>query len=115
MLPGPIKDELTYDYNNWPVEYGAPWIDVDGDRKYTHSVDKPEFVGDEVLFHVSNDLDPLRTNWVYGSPPIGLEFQVTVWAYNSTDFLKDVVFKKYLFPEIKARLLVFNLCLFNNP
>jgi len=95
MLHGPIRDELEFDYNNWPVEYGAPWVDVDSDGIFNRSVDKPKFLGDETLYHVSNDLDPERTSFTYGSPPIGLEFQVTVWAHDTTDFLKDVVFKKY--------------------
>jgi len=96
LLPSPIRDKYEFNYNHWPVEYGAPWVDVDEDGLFTKNVNKPKFVGDEVLFHVSNDLDAERTNFVYGSPPIGLEFQVTVWAHNTSDFLKDVVFKKYL-------------------
>jgi len=97
LLPRtPIREAYEFDYNNWPVEYGAPWIDTDDDGVFTRGLDQPEFIGDEVLFHVSNDLDEIRTNFVYGSPPIGLEFQVTVWAHNTDDFLKDVVFKKYL-------------------
>jgi len=96
LPPGTLRDELDYDYNNWPVEYGAPWVDVDSDGIFTRNIDKPEFLGDEVLFHVSNDLNPDITEYVYGSPPIGLEFQVTVWAHKSYGFLKDVVFKKYV-------------------
>jgi len=92
----PDIEEYEKDYNEWPVKYGAPWEDVDGDGIFTRGIDTPKFVGDEVLFHVSNDLDPELTNFVYGSPPIGLEFQVTVWAHNTSDYLKDVVFKKYL-------------------
>jgi len=95
LLPSPIKDEYEFNFNNWPVEYGAPWIDVDGNGIFIRNVDKPKFIGDEVLFHVSNDLDPEATSFVYGSQPIGLEFHVTVWAHNTADFLKDVVFKKY--------------------
>jgi len=91
-----IRNKYEYDYNNWPVELGAPWIDVDGNGTFSREIDKPELLGDEVLFHVSNDLDPEITSFTYGSPPIGLEFQVTVWAHNTSDFLKDVVFKKYV-------------------
>jgi len=109
MPDGPIRDEYEYDFNNWPVEYGVPWIDVDGDGKFTRGVDEPQFVGDEVLFHVSNDLDPEITNSVYGSPPIGLEFQVTVWAHNTNDFLRDVVFKKYIMIN-KSGKTIENMC-----
>jgi hypothetical protein len=92
---GPWKDQYEYDYNNWPGKYGAPFIDVDNDSVFTQGVDQPEFIGDEVLFCVSNDLDPERTENTYGTEPIGLEFQTTVWGYNTENFLKDAVFKKY--------------------
>jgi hypothetical protein len=92
------EERLAYekDFNEWPVEDGAPWIDVDGDGIFTRDIDQPEFVGDEVLWYVSNDLDPYRSRGTYGSDPIGLEFQTTVWGYNRKNFLDDVVFKKYL-------------------
>jgi len=92
---GPIKDEYAFNYENWPGKYGAPFNDVDGDGKFTKGTDEPQFIGDEVLYFTSNDLDSEKTTSVYGSPPIGLEFHVTVWAYDTDDFLQDVVFKKY--------------------
>jgi len=93
---GPKKDALERDYNEWPVEDGAPWVDVDDDGVFTRGIDQPDFVGDEVLWFVSNDLDTNRTRRTYGSDPIGLEVQTLVWAYNESDYLKDVVFKKYV-------------------
>jgi hypothetical protein len=92
---GPWKDQYEYDYNNWPGEYGAPYVDVNEDGIFTRGEDQPKFVGDEVLFYIANDLDPERTNFTFGTAPIGLEFQTTVWGYNNEDYLKDVVFKKY--------------------
>ena len=92
---GEIKDEFQYNYDNWPGELGAPFIDVDLDGKFTKGIDKPDFIGDQVLFYVANDLDTAATNFFLGSNPIGLEFQVTTWAYENVDSLKDVVFKKY--------------------
>ena len=38
-------------------------------------LDKPEFIGDEVLYYVANDLNDSLTNHTFGSPPLGLEFQ----------------------------------------
>ncbi|MFC2084176.1 T9SS type A sorting domain-containing protein [Bacteroidota bacterium] len=92
---GKWKDQYEYDYNNWPGELGAPFIDTDGDGVFTSGIDEPNFIGDEVLFYVANDLDPSRTSHTYGSDPIGLEFQTSVWGFNTDDFLKDVVFKQY--------------------
>jgi len=92
---GPIKDRLEYDYNNWPGDLGAPYNDINGDGSFTKDTDTPKFVGDEVLFYVANDMDSAQTKFTYGSLPIGLEFQTTVWGFSRTDYLKDAVFKSY--------------------
>lgn len=96
LPPGPEKTDYELDYNEWPVEDGAPWVDIDGDGVFTRGVDEPEFVGDEVLWYVANDLDEARCSNTYGSPSIGLEFQTTVFGFNRTGDLGDMVFKKYL-------------------
>lgn len=95
QLPdGPEKQRLQYDLYNWPVDIGAPWNDVNEDGVYTPGIDTPKLIGDETLFYVANDLDTVRSRFTYGSDPIGLEFQTTVFGFNRED-LKDVVFKKY--------------------
>lgn len=88
------KQRLKYDYQNWPAELGAPWVDVNEDGIYTPGFDKPKVIGDETLWFVSNDLDTAATRYTYGSDPIGLEVQTTVFGFQRED-LKDVVFKKY--------------------
>ena len=93
---GPERDAFERDYNEWPVEDGAPWIDVDGDGNYTPGIDEPQILGDEMLWYVSNDLDSSRISNYYESYPIGLEFQVTTFAYYPQWLLDDVVFKKYV-------------------
>ena len=82
-------DEITGlnpDYNNWPYWDGAP---VDNDRK-------PFMCGDAQMWFVSNDLNSYRTTRLYGSRPIGLEIQTTVWAYSLNPLLNDVVFVRHL-------------------
>jgi len=95
LPPGPERDAYEKDYNEWPVADGAPWVDVNGDGVYTKGIDTPQFVGDEVLWYVANDLDPTRATRTYGSVPIGLEFQTTIFGFNRTGPLGDMVFKKY--------------------
>lgn len=73
---GPERDALEKDLNDWPVEDGAPWVDVDGDGVYTKGVDQPKFVGDQVLWFVSNDMDAGRSTFMYGTLPMGIENQV---------------------------------------
>jgi Secretion system C-terminal sorting domain len=90
---GDERDLLEYNYNNWPGEHGAPFNDLNGDGIFTKGVDEPEIIGDETLFYVANDLDSATTAFTYGSPPIGIEFQQTLFAYNTPE-LKDAVFKR---------------------
>jgi len=95
QLPQGIeRDRLEYDYLHWPVEIGAPFEDVNRDGVYTPGFDKVKFIGDETLWYVSNDLDTAQSRHTYGSDPIGLEIQTTVFGFQRED-LKDVVFKKY--------------------
>lgn len=52
-----------------------------------------EVLGDQMLFSVFNDLGSHKN--VYTLPPIGLEVQQTVWAYNRTDALGKTLFIRY--------------------
>ncbi|MGE5498478.1 MAG: FlgD immunoglobulin-like domain containing protein [Syntrophothermus sp.] len=92
---GAERDQLQKDYNEWPVSDGAPWVDVNKDGIYTAGVDRPHFIGDEVLWYVANDMDSVRTLRTYGKKPIGLEEQCTVYGFNKSDSLGNMVFKKY--------------------
>ena len=95
LPPGPNRDQYEQDYNEWPMEDGAPYIDVDGNGVYTPGVDTPQYVGHETLWYVANDMDPSRTTYTYGSTPMGLEFQTTIYGFNQANVLADAVFKKY--------------------
>ena len=90
------------DFQNWPIDQGAPWVDVDGDGEYNplpSGVDHPKFYGDIVAFFVSADDEPgdkLAMN--PATDPTEVEFQTTVFAFNSPSFsdYHDVVFYRTL-------------------
>ncbi|MBN1447607.1 MAG: hypothetical protein JXA28_06720, partial [Bacteroidetes bacterium] len=105
QLRGTEQNQMYQDFMDWPVEDGAPWVDVDqngryepnfpawlsGDRSYDH----PLFPGDEVIWFVSNDLDAVRTSTLYGSRPMGLEFQVCAWASSGDSLSDNTVFVRH--------------------
>ncbi len=89
LPPGPIRDAYEKDYNEWPFDDGAPYTYDETGKKV------PQFIGDEVLWCVSNDMDLSRSTYTYGTAPMGLEQQMTVFGFNRTGDLGDMVFKKY--------------------
>ncbi len=85
------------DWKEWPVQYGAPYVDVDGNGAYDYNVDIAGLAdADQVIWLVVNDLNQTRTLGLYGSKPMGFELQITMWAYNQPAArLGQIVFKKY--------------------
>ncbi len=112
-----IKDQYAADWANWPVQYGAPYIDRNGNGQYdappafsdnfkvenliAGNYDEPGVAGadpnspaDQVVWTVFNDLDANSTLRLQGSEPMGLEIQVTIWGYKRTDALGNIYFKR---------------------
>lgn len=48
-----------------------------------------------MLWFIANDGDTIQSTFCYGSFPIGLEIQCTLFGFSQENYLKDVVFKKY--------------------
>ncbi len=104
-----LRAHYARDWREWPWRKGAPFLDRDGDGAYDPAVDEPSFrdvdcrrvpeqcssPADQVAWFVVNDLDPGATTSLYGSAPIGLEVQTTLWGYARTDPLGDAVFRKF--------------------
>lgn len=93
---GEIFYQYEKDWNEWPANDGAPFEDIDGNGIYNSNIDIPGIPGaDQTLWFVANDLDSNQTKLLYGSLPLGIEMQVTIWGYNMSAPLGNAVFKKY--------------------
>ena len=91
-----VRAQYERDWMEWPAELGAPFYDNDGNGQYDPAVDEPGLANaDQVIWLAINDLDPGAVASLYGSLPIGMETQVTLWGYARTDALGDAIFKKY--------------------
>jgi hypothetical protein len=103
-----ILDKYKSDWKEWPVNLGAPYYDVNNNGIYDPILDENNMptprIGDypglqnadQVIWYVMNDLNPTYTYSFYGSPPIGLEVQVTVWSYKQPNsILGQTIFKRY--------------------
>jgi len=97
------KSDLSYplnseDFQNWPVEYGAPWVDNNHNGEYEplpNGPDHPDFIGDQVLWMVMNDGDE-DSHFVFNTKPMGFEIQRTVFGFDRADEYGDIMFIKDL-------------------
>jgi len=92
-----IIAQYEADWYEWPADLGAPFVDKDGDGEYDPDVDEAGIANaDQVVWFVCNDLDRSSALSLYGSEPIGIELQVTTWAYNQPNArLGQLIFKQY--------------------
>ncbi len=90
-----VQAKMYRDIEEWPGEDGAPYVDVNNNGVYDRGVDQPDYIGDEVLYCVMNDLDASRTTQLYGTNPMGLEVHCLVFGFNQNGDFGDMVFKKY--------------------
>ncbi len=92
-----VRAQYETDWDEWPATDGAPYTDVNENGIYEPSIDKPGFPGaDQTIWYVCNDLNSGLTTNLYGSNPMGIELQVTAWAYNQSGALGNMLFRKYL-------------------
>jgi len=112
-----IKNQYDLDWKNWPVVNGAPYIDRNKNGQYdappafgtsftvdsliAQNRDEPGVAGsdpnspaDQVIWTVANDLDVAQALALFGSEPLGLEAQYTIWGYKRTDALGNLYFKR---------------------
>jgi len=105
-----VREDYEYSWNNWPADLGAPYDDVNNDGAFNLADgDIPGYPGAaQTLWVVANDIPyivdatgtvvdtQIVAENVYGAPPVGIELQVTMWAYayGASDPLGNVIFKK---------------------
>ncbi|MGE5412226.1 MAG: hypothetical protein ACM3MI_14795, partial [Clostridiales bacterium] len=91
-----IRAQYEKDWNEWPAQFGAPYKDVDGNGSYDPNIDIPGVpVASQTIWYVANDLDATTCSSLYGSNPIGIELQTTIWGYSSAGALGNMLFRKY--------------------
>lgn len=94
-LADPLAND---DFQNWPAQYGAPFVDNNGNGTYEPlpgGPDTPDFIGDQVIWAVMNDGDPTAHS-VFHSEPMGIEMQMTMFGFDRPDAFGDMLFIKEL-------------------
>ena len=86
-----IIAQYKKDWLEWPWQDGAPYYDVNGDKKYDPAIDIPGKKGaDQTLWFVANDQVSGFTK------SMGIEMQMTVWGYARTGALGNTYFRRYI-------------------
>lgn len=95
-----IRAQYELDWTEWPVDLGAPYFDGNNNGQFDSDPSSGDIPGvpgaDQTLWFVANDLNATNTADLYGASPMGIEVQVTYWAYNQTGALGNMFFRKYV-------------------
>ncbi len=79
----------------WPVADGAPYVDMNGNGRWDDG-DEAQLIGDVTSWCVFNDnTQALHTNM--NTLPLGIEVQLTAFAFNRSDALGNNIFYKWKF------------------
>lgn len=92
-----ILDQYKKDWEEWPTEIGAPYYDLNNNGVYEPELGETPGIAnaDQVVWFVITDANPSTTLSLYGTAPIGIEIQMTLWAYNQPGAgLGQIVFKQ---------------------
>jgi hypothetical protein len=113
-----VMDQYARDWNEWPVDLGAPYVERNGipgyqpppafgpnftlDSLISGRYDEPGLAGadpdlpaDQVMWTVFHDLDAGAMIPFQGSESMGIEGQLTIWGYKREDALGQLFFKRY--------------------
>ncbi|MCK9279473.1 MAG: T9SS type A sorting domain-containing protein [Melioribacteraceae bacterium] len=92
-----VRKIYEKDWKEWPASQGAPFEDVNKDGVYDPSIDIPGIKGaHQTIWFVCNDFDNEATHFMYDSPPLGIEEQVTIWGYKTKGAYSNILFRKYI-------------------
>lgn len=103
-VPGldPLAHHSWSEYMSGAAPFGAPWRIhrlpnvTTPDPTDSTDVPGPDVMGDQMLWCVFNDADQtLHTNSAGSSPPLGVEVQMTTFAFDRPGPLGNTVFVKY--------------------
>jgi len=91
-----VRAQYELDWNEWRVQDGAPFVDIDSNGVYDPVIDIPGIKdAAQTIWFVANDLDTTKTQNLYGTNPIGIEYQATIWEYTGSGVSNNFFFRRY--------------------
>ncbi len=91
-----IREQYARDWEEWPIELGAPFNDLNQNGIYEPGFGETPGVAnaDQVTWFVMHDLDTTAMSDFTGSPPLKLEIQHTSWAYKSGGPFGNTIYRR---------------------
>ena len=97
--PADIRSQYEIDWTEWPAYLGAPFLDGNNNGTYDPDPSSGDIPGIEgatqTIWFVANDQDPALTQFLYGTNPVGIEYQATIWEYKDSLGFNNFFFRKY--------------------
>jgi len=94
--PAEIRAQYELDWTEWPADLGAPFKDIDESGDYDPNIDIPGITDAvQTIWFVANDWDAALTQNLYGTLPMGIEYQATMWEYKDSVGFDNLFFRKY--------------------
>lgn len=101
-----IRAQYRLDWDEWPWQDGAPYLDAnkdgqytpdpDGNATYNFGEDVPGYPGaGQTIFFISNAANSEKTQRFYGSQSQEIELHTTIWGYSTIGPLGSTIYKKY--------------------
>ncbi len=83
------------DYDEWPGDLGAPYIDVNNNGQWDKGTDKPRLWGDQQIWVVYNDGNVSNHKATGTTNPMGVEVQTTYFGFDQPGALGNIMFMRW--------------------
>ncbi len=91
-----VRSRYETDWNDWPAEDGAPFIDKNLNGIYEPEFDTPGVEhAKQTIWYVVNDLTEAPFNVSPTQRVLGIEMQVTIWGYDNQPVFSNMLFRKH--------------------
>ena len=91
-----LGDTVSQDYQEWPGDLGAPFVDVNENGQWDPGIDRPRFYGDQQLWVVMNDVNVGLHTSLGATPPMGIEVRALFYAIDRPGVLRNTMFMKWM-------------------
>ena len=113
-----IYAQYQLDWEQWPAQHGAPFIDKNNNGIYEPAIDIPGMSENpcQTIWFAANDLDEAAVYNLYGSLPLRIELQGTFWALKGYKPESNTIYRRYrLINKNDKKIDSMYFCMWSDP